>query len=52
MAQNEQAKKPERRGYASPRLERLGSFEELTRTSGQNQVQADQVDYPNTPTVS
>lgn len=41
-----------RRRYHRPSLARLGSFNELTRTSGNNQVQADQVDYPNTPTVS
>lgn len=52
MSDNQKTKCATRQRYRQPKLERLGSFEELTRTGGGNQVQADPVDYPNTPTVS
>lgn len=52
MSDNQTTTSTARQRYRRPRLERLGSFEELTRTGGGNQVQADPVDYPNVPTVS
>lgn len=52
MSDNHETTKSERKSYARPTLKRLGRFEDLTKTSGANQVQADQTNYTFPPTVS